>query len=63
MLRKVIHSILFLPLALCIHSLNVLSSEKKDYIDIVLEEKSNKQYISYQEIENIILNNQELRSL
>ncbi len=63
MLRRVINPILFLPLALFINSKNLLSSETKDYIDHVLEEKAKKPFISYQEIEKIILNNQELRSL
>ena len=63
MFRRVINPILFLPLALCMNSINVLSSETKDAIDNVLEEKPNKTFISYQEIEKIILNNQELRSL
>ena len=63
MLRRVINPILLLPLALCINSINVLSSETKNYIDDVLEEKSDNPFISYQEIEKIILNNQELKSL
>ena len=63
MLRKVINSILFLPFALFIPSLEVLSIEKKDNLDKVLEEKSHKPYINYQEIEKIILNNPELKSL
>ena len=63
MLKKVINPILFLPLALIINSLEVLSNEKKGLIDRVLEEKSNKPFISYQEIEKIILNNEELKSL
>ena len=63
MLRKVINQILFLPLALFINSTNLLSSEIKDYLGNDLEEKSNKSFISYQEIEKIILNNQELLSL
>jgi len=63
MLKKVINPILFLPLALCINPLQALSSETKNYIDNVLEEKSNKPFINYQEIEKIILNNQELKSL
>ena len=63
MLRKVIYPILFLPVALFINSLEVLSNEKKDLKDKFLEEKSNKPFISYQEIEKIILNNQELKSL
>ena len=66
MLRKLRNPILFLPLALFINSLNaqnVFSSETKDYIDTVLEENSSKIFVSYEEIENIILNNQELKSL
>jgi len=63
MLRRVINPFLFLPLALSINSMNVLSSETKNYIDNILEEKSNIKYVDYQEIEKIVLNNQELRSL
>ena len=58
MLRKVINPILLVPLAICINSLNVLSSETKNYIDNILEEKSNKHFISYEEIDKFILNNQ-----
>jgi len=63
MLRKVINPILFLPLALCTYSLNVLSNETTDYIDKVLKEKADAPYINYEGIEKIILNNQELKSL
>ena len=63
MFRRVINPILILPLALWINSVKVLSSETKNYIDNVLEEKSNNPFISYQEIEKIVLNNQELKSL
>ncbi len=63
MFKKIIHSILFLPLALSINSLEALSNEKKGLIDKVLEEKSNKTFISYEEIEKIVLNNEELKSL
>ncbi|MDA9738504.1 TolC family protein [Prochlorococcus sp. AH-736-L17] len=63
MLRSVIKPILFLPLALSINSFSVLSSETKNYIDNVLEEKANITFVDYQEIEKIILNNQELKSL
>ena len=63
MFRRVINPILILPLALWINSVKVLSSETKNYIDNVLEEKSNNPFISYQDIEKIILNNQELKSL
>ncbi len=63
MFRKVINPILFLPLALFLNPINVLSSETKNNIDKILEEKSNKTFISYEDIEKIILNNQELKSL
>ena len=63
MLKKIINPILFLPLAIFIYSLEVLSNEKKDFIDKVLDEKPNKPFISYQAIEKIILNNEELKSL
>ncbi len=63
MFRRVINPFLLLPLTLSINSVNVLSSETKNYIDNVLEEKSNSTLIDYQEIEKLILNNQELKSL
>jgi len=63
MLRRVINPFLLLPLTLSMNTFNVLSSEIKNYIDNVLEEKSNTTFVDYQEIEKIILNNQELQSL
>ena len=57
MLRRVINPFLFLPLALSMNTFNVLSSETKNYIDNVLEEKSNITFVDYQEIEKLILNN------
>ena len=39
MLRKVIKTILFLPLFLCLHSVNLIASDAKDYLDNVLEEE------------------------
>ncbi len=63
MLRRVINSILFLPLALSIKSIDVKSSETRNYIDNVLEEKSNIVFVDYQEIEKLLSNNQELKSL
>ena len=41
MLRRVINPILLFPLTLSINTVNVLSSETKNYIDNILEEKSN----------------------
>ncbi len=61
--KRVINRFLFLPLALSINSINALSSETKNYIDNVLEEKSNIIFVDYQEIEKNIINNQELKSL
>ena len=46
MLKKVINPILFLPLALFINSLGIKANEKQGFIDTVLEEKSNKLFIS-----------------
>ena len=63
MLRKIINPILFLPLALTINSNNVLSIETTDEINNLKKEKSDKPFIGYLEIEKIILNNQELKSL
>jgi len=63
MFRKVVYPILFFPLAIFINSHNALLSETKDPIGKVLDEKSNKPFVSYQEIEKIILKNQELKSL
>ena len=61
--RRLINPILFLPLALSFNSVNVLSSESKNYIDNALEEKENITFVDYQEVEKIVLNNQELKSL
>ncbi len=63
MLRRVINPFLLLPLTLSMNTFNVLSSETKNYIDNILEEKSNITFVDYQEIEKLILNNQELKSL
>ena len=63
MLRRVINPILLLPLTLSFNTVNVLSSETKNYIDNLLEEKSNITFVEYQEIEKLVLNNQELKSL
>ena len=63
MLKKVINPILFLPLALFFNSPDVLPNEKKVLIDQVSEKKSNIPFISYLEIENNVLNNEELKSL
>ena len=54
---------LLLPLTLSMKTFNVLSSETKNYIENVLEEKSNITFVDYQGIEKLVLNNQELKSL
>jgi len=48
MLRRIINPILLLPLTLSFNTVNVLSSETKNYIDNVLEEKLNITFIDYQ---------------
>ncbi|MAN49240.1 MAG: RND transporter [Flavobacteriales bacterium] len=63
MYRKKIHSIFFLTLALCINFQKAIPSEIKSHIDEVLEEKEDKIKIDYALIEEIILQNQELKSL
>jgi len=63
MLRKVINPFLLLTLTLSMNTFNVLSSGTKNYIDNVLEEKSNITFVDYQEIEKLVLDNQELKSL
>ena len=63
MLRKVIKTILFLPLFLCLHSVNLIASDTKDYLDNVLEEEADNLFISYEDIDSIVLNNSELKSL
>ena len=63
MLSKVINPFLLLPLTLSMYTFNVLSREPKNFIDNILEEKSNITFIDYQEIEKLVLNNQELKSL
>ena len=63
MLRRVINPILFLPLTFCINSINVHSSETKNNINKVLEQKTNNSFINYENIQKIILNNPELKSL
>ena len=63
MLKKVINPILFLPIALFVNSLEVLSNENKDLIDQDLEEKSSNTFIIYEDLEKFVLNNAELKSL
>ena len=48
MLRRVINPLLLLPLTLGMKTFNVLSSETKNYINNLLEEKSNITFVDYQ---------------
>ena len=63
MLKKIINPFLLLPLVLIFSSQRALLSETKSYIDEILEDKDDKIFIDYSEIDEIILNNQELKSL
>ncbi len=63
MLRKFINPILFLPLALLITNPKALLSEQKNPIDEIIEETENRIFIDFKEIEAIISNNEELKSL
>ena len=50
MLRRVINPFLLLPITLSMNTFNVQSSESKNYIDNVLEEKSNITFVDYQAV-------------
>ena len=66
MLRKLINPLLFLPLALFFTIPEIISSESKNSINELLEDKEDKEdklIINYEEIESIISNNEELKSL
>ena len=62
MFRKIIHTILLIPISIFITSHNVILGETKDYIDEILEEKEDKFFIDYQVIEELITQNQEFQS-
>ena len=64
MLRKIINSIIFLPLGFLVTFQKSSLSENKNFIDEVIEENEGKIFIDHQEIKNIILNNNdELKTL
>ncbi len=63
MFKKIINPILFLHLALCMTYQKTTFSTTNNYIDQVLEEKEDQIFIDYEEIETIIFQNQELKSL
>ena len=63
MLRKTINFILFLPFGLYVTSQNSIASEKKDFVNAISEKKEDILYINYEDLNKIILNNNELKSL
>ncbi len=64
MLRKLIKPILFFPLCLYLTAPKSILSETGTFIDQVLEEKEDKFFVDYSEINEIIIqNNPELKSL
>ena len=63
MIRKIISTTLFIPFVLFVTSQKVILSETRNYIDEILEEKDDKIFIDYSEIDKIILNNTEIKSL
>ena len=63
MIRKIISTTLFIPFILFVTSQKVILSETRNYIDEILEEKDDKIFIDYSEIDKIILNNTEIKSL
>ncbi|MDC2974648.1 TolC family protein [Prochlorococcus sp. AH-736-K09] len=63
MFRKIINLILFLPVSLFITSQKSTLSQTENYINEVIEEKKEKYAIRYKDINNLILNNHEIKSL
>ena len=63
MLRKIINTTLFLPLSFFVTFQQSILSENKNYIDEIIRINEDKIFIDHQEIKNIILNNDELKSL
>ncbi len=63
MLRKLLNLTLLLPLALLITTSKTILSGQKHSIDEIIEESENKIFIDFKEIEAIIYDNEELKSL
>ena len=63
MLRKIINTTLFLPLSFFVTFQQSILSENKNFIDEIIRINEDKIFIDHQEIKNIILNNDELKSL
>ena len=62
MLRKIINTTLFLPLSFFVTFQQSILSENKNFIDEIIRINEDKIFIDHQEIKNIILNNDELKS-
>ena len=54
MIRKIISTTLFIPFILFLTSQRAILSETRNYIDEILEEKDDKIFIDYSEIDKII---------
>ena len=63
MLRNIIKPFLFLPFSFYLTTQKPIFGEMKNNIDEVIEEKTDEIFIKYQEIENLIFNNEDLKSL
>ena len=63
MLRKIVNPILFLPLTIFITFQRSILSESNNYSKINSEKKDKKILVNYKKINEIISNNQELKSL
>ena len=63
MLRNIIKPFLFLPFSFYLTTQKPIFGEMKNNIDEVIAEKKDEIFIKYQEIENLIFNNEDLKSL
>ena len=63
MLRKIINTTLFLPLSFFVTFQQSVLSENKNSINEIIRINADTIFIDHQEIKNIILNNDELKSL
>jgi len=63
MLRKIINTTLFLPLSFFVTFQQSILSENKNLVDEIIRLNEDKIFIDHQEIKNIIINNDELKSL
>jgi len=63
MLRKIINTTFFIPLSFLVTFQQSILSENKNSINAIIRINEDKIFIDHQEIKNIILNNNELKSL